>query len=370
MKTPITFHGLLAIVATVLLCSAAHAAENAVFTMDLPFDATHALPSWMHGPPVSAPGTGVRVAFPLTPPPDCDMLINLVFDGTEGGGLRVEWMRDGQNTTEVIAENLEEGLQVANQRSLLISASRLGGNGTLIVQGTAGLVVNRIKFEWVSEQTLLASSSRFVPVVATASRLTLGEADVDGGPRPVLRDEWRGRVVRAPLIEKAEALTTSIELVSTLESAPVQARIEAALAGVRLDQEVWLAVNGQELGPLAIEVPRLEDPGYLGRPGREEEFAGWRKASAHIPAALLLPGENTILLELRSPVNAHYRNRTYIREAVLELSYPAPRREPDLSLPVNDLPEATPQIEQAPPPAAPPRPTDALREFWSGEIPL
>lgn len=361
MKARFTF--LKVVLATVVLCSAARAGEDAVFTADLPFDAAQPLPSWMHGPPVSVPGAGTRVAFRLSPPPDRDMLVNLVFDGTEGGGLRVEWMRDGQNTSEVIAEDLGEGLHVANQRSLLVSASRLGGNGTLIIQGGAGLSVNRIKFEWVSERTLLASSSRFVPVVVTASRLTLGEADVDGGVRPVLQDEWRGRVVRAPLTEKAEILTPAIELVSTLEQAPAQARIEAAVAGVRLDQEVWLAVNGQELGPLAIEVPTLEDPGHLGQAGREEEFAGWRKATAHIPAALLLPGENVILLELRSPVNAGYRNRAYIREAVLELAYPAPRREPDLSLPVDDLPGAEPRLEQEPPAAGP---ADALREFWNG----
>lgn len=361
---------LIALCAASLLSSAARGADDTVFTVDMPFDAAQPLPSWMHGPPVSAPGEGSRVAFRLSPPTNRDLLVHLVFDETVNGGLRVEWLRDGQSASEVLAENLGEGLGVPNQRPLLVSASRLGGNGTLIIQGGSNLSVNRVKFEWVAERTMLSSSSRYVPVVVTASRLTLAEADVDGGPRPVLQDEWRDRVVRAPLTDGAAALAPSVELVATLEQVPTMARIEASLAGVYLDQEVWLVVNGQELGPLAIEVPTLEDPGHLGIPGREVQFAGWRRATAHIPASTLLPGENSILLELRSPLNAGYRNRTYARDAVLELAYPPPRREPDLTLPVTDLPSAEPQLQQEPPlppVAAPaPAPADALRDFWGG----
>ncbi len=370
MKTPAAIIILVAFFLTPL-SSAVWAADDAVFTVDFPFDASQPLPSWMHGAPISVSGEGTRVAFQLSPPPDRDVLVHLVFDGVEKGGLRVEWMRDGQNVTETIAENLGEGLGAPSQRPLLISASRLGGPGTLIIQGSAGLRVQRIKFEWVSERTLLASSSRFVPVVLTASRLTLGEADVGSGERPALQDEWRDRVVRAVLTEKVEILTPSLELITALEKAPNLARFEASVVGVYLDQEVWIIVNGQELGPLAIEVPTLEDPGHLRIAGREVEFAGWRHATAYIPSALLLPGDNSILLELRSPVNARYHNRAYIREAILELAYPPPQREPDLTLPVADVPIAETFPEQnPPPPLAPtvtePGPADALQEFWRG----
>ncbi|MBU3664777.1 MAG: hypothetical protein FGM15_02695 [Chthoniobacterales bacterium] len=358
------------VVAVVLGAFAARAGDDMVFTADLPFDASQALPVWMHGPPVSAPGAGARVAFRLSPPADRDLLVHFVFDETEGGGLRVEWLRDGSGTPEVISENLGEGLGVPNQRPLLISASRLGGNGTLLLQGGANLNVNRVKFEWVSERTMLASTTCYVPVVVTASRLTLAEADVDGGPRRALQDEWRDRVVRAALTEGAELLTPSLELVSTLEQAPTKARLEASFAGVFFDQEVWLLINNQEVGPMAIDVPTLEDPGHLPGPDQRGVFAGWRKASIHIPAELLLPGENSVLLELRSPVNSNYRNRTFVRDAVLELSYPPPVKEPDLSLPLRDVPvEPEPHAgEEAPlPPVVPPSapgPADALNSFW------
>lgn len=345
------------------------AADEMVFTADLPFDAAQALPAWMHGAPVVAPGNGSRLAFRLSPPADRDLLVHLVFDEARSDGLRVEWQRDGQSTTEVIADKLGDGLGVPNQRALLISASRLGGNGTLLLQGAADLNVNRVKFEWVAERTMLASSARYVPVVVTASRLTLAEADVDGGPRPVLQDEWRDRVVRAALTERAEPLTPALELVAALEQIPNLARLEASVAGVYFDQEVWLIVNNHEVGPLAVEVPSLEDPGHLARPGREIEFAGWRRATVHIPAALLLPGDNSILLELRSPANADYRNRTFVREAVLELSYPPAPREPDLSLPVTDLPAEEAPVEEEPPlppVSGAPSPAEQLRRFWSG----
>lgn len=341
--------------------------EEMIFTADLPFDASQKLPSWMHGPPVVAPGSVPRLAFRLSPPTNRDLLMHLVFDEAEGGGLRVEWQRDGQSTAEVITEKLGDGIGVPNQRHLLVSASRLGGNGTLLVQGVANLNVNRIRFEWVAERTMLSSSTRYVPVVVTASRLTLAEADVDGGPRPVLADEWRQRIIRAPLTEKAEQLSPSLELVAELEQIPNLARFETSVAGVFLDQEVWLVVNNQEVGPLSIDVPTLEDPGHLGLPGRELQFAGWRRATAHIPADLLLPGDNSLLLELRSPVNSDYRNRTFVREAVLELSYPPARREPDLSLPVTDLPTEEPPVEEEPPlppVSGAPSPAEQLQTFW------
>ena len=278
-------------ITAVFFAAAARGDDGGVFTADLPFDAAQPLPAWMHGPPVSAPGQGARIAFHLSPPRGQDLLVHFVFDETEGGGLRIEWLRDGQSTPELLAENLGESLGVPNQRPLLISASRLGGNGSLLLQGGANLNVNRVKFEWVSERTMLSSNARYVPVVVTASRLTLAEADVEGGPRPALRDEWRDRVVRAALTEGAELLTPSLELLAELEQAPEQARLEASLAGVFLDQEIWLLVNGQEVGPIAVEVPTLEDPGHLGLPGREVTFAGWRRASVHIPADSCCPGK-------------------------------------------------------------------------------
>lgn len=367
MRRPAILSLVLALAAVAVPANQGRAADDMVFTADLPFDAAQDLPAWMHGPPMMAAGSGDRIAFRLSPPADRDLLVHLVFEETEGGGLRVEWQRDGQSTTEVMADNLGEGLGVPNQRRLLISASRLGGNGTLILQGGSNLSVNRVRFEWVAERTMLASAMRYVPVVVTASRLTLVEADVDGGPRPLLQDEWRERVVRAALTEGAELLTPSLELVPALEQIPIGARFEASVAGVYLDQEVWLVVNNHEVGPLAIEVPTLEDPGHLGVPGREIEFAGWRRASAHIPSALLMPGENSILLELRSPLNADYRNRTFVREAVLELSYPPPPREPDLSLPVADLPEEDAAVVEEPPlppVSGEPSPAEQLRSFW------
>ncbi len=360
----------LCLLAAAMFCAPARASDESVFTMDLPFDAAQPLPSWMHGAPVSAPGSGARIAFSLSPPSGRDLLIHLVFDETVASTLKVEWLRDGQSTTEVLAENLGEGLGVPNQRPLLVSASRLGGNGTLIIQGGANLNVNRVKFEWVSERTMLASSSHYVPVVVTASRLTLAEAEVDGSAHPALADEWRDRIVRAALTEKAESLTSSLELMATLEQAPTMARIEASVAGVYLDQEVWLVINGQEIGPLAIEVPTLEDPGHLGLPGRGVEFAGWRRASAHIPPPVLLPGENSILLELRSPLNSGYHNSTFVRDAILELAYPPPPREPDLSMPVTDVPTGEIEVDDSLPlsPLATPLPGtgDVLSDFWNG----
>ena len=81
---------LAAALTAVFFCAAARAGGSGVFTADLPFDAAQPLPAWMHGPPVSALGQGSRIAFHLSPPTGKDLLVHLVFDETEGGGLRVE----------------------------------------------------------------------------------------------------------------------------------------------------------------------------------------------------------------------------------------------------------------------------------------
>ena len=57
------------------------------------------------------------------------------------------------------------------------------------------------------------------------------------------------------------------------------------------------------------------------------------------------------------------------RDAVLELSYPPAVREPDLSLPLPDLPTGDIPVsgEEPLPPVEPPlpEPTEALSDFWS-----
>ncbi len=344
------------------------AADDSVFTMDLPYDGSEALPGWLHGPPVTAPGGVPRVGFLLSPPAGRDLLLHLVFDEADNSGLRVEWQRDGETTSEVIAENLGESLGVANKRPLLLSAARLGGNGMLLLQSIGtGLIVKRVRFEWVAERTMLAAATRYVPVVVSASRLALAEVDVDTKKRPPLVDEWTDRVIRAVLADGPEPIAPSVQVEATLEKTPKMARVEASIAGVFLDQEVWVIVNNQEIGPLSVEVPTLYDPGYLIEPLRAQIFAGWRRGAVYVPSDVLLPGENIILFELRSPANADYRNRAFVREAVLELLYPG-QRKVNFALPVADLPdESVPPAELTMPPAnttPEPGPAGALQDFW------
>lgn len=364
-------HLALALAFTFAVASAARA-DDSVFTMELPYDGTEVLPAWMHGPPVSAPGGVPRTGFLLSPPAGRDLLLHLVFDEAENSGLRVEWQRDGETSSEVVAENLGESLGVANKRPLLLSAARLGGTGMLILQST-GLKQNvkRVRFEWVAERTMLAAATRYVPVVVSASRLALAEVDVDVKKRPPLVDEWTDRVIRAVMADGPEPVAPSVQVSVPLEKTPKLARVEASVAGAYLDQEVWVVVNNQEVGPLSIEVPTLYDPGYLVEPLRPQIFAGWRRGAVYVPAEVLLPGENMILFELRSPANSEYRNRVFVREAVLELLYPG-QRKVNFSLPVADLPaeDPLPVDENLPPlsPAAPlvnePAPAGALQEFW------
>ena len=80
-------------------------------------------------------------------------------------------------------------------------------------------------------------------------------------------------------------------------------------------------------------------------------------------------GSEMCIRDRRSPLSEDYKNRTFVREAILELSYPPPIHEPDFSLPLSDLMIDDPQgTDELPLPAIsdPPNPAGLLEDFWSG----
>ncbi len=358
-------------------------ADTASFTMEVPFDGTSALPSWMGGLPMAAPGDRARLTYLLTPPPGRDLLLHIVFDDSGVADLRVEWWREGESVPDVVAADLAEGTGLHHQRALLIPAARLAGPGLLTLQaGTSRINARRIRFEWVSPVSVSAVGEAVTPAAVDSTGRALTAADLAPGPRPVPADEWRGGVVRAALTASAEPLAPALEIEFPLEKVPQLARMEAEFAGVLLDQEVWLIANNQEVGPFSLEVPSLNDPGYLAGNGQAPIYAGWRRAAIHLPISMLQAGDNVLRLELRSPEGAGHRNKARVRDAVLELLFPASGLRVDFALPVPEVPPDPPSGSLLPPPPAfvapvvsippapesgePATPGDALQRFWQG----
>ena len=83
-------------------------------------------------------------------------------------------------------------------------------------------------------------------------------------------------------------------LFSWLQGRPGMGRIRAQVSGLRPGEELQIWVNGSPLGSVAVETPRLDDPGYQ-RAGQEGwTYAGWRQVVAFVPPGWLHPGENQI----------------------------------------------------------------------------
>jgi len=111
-------------------------------------------------------------------------------------------------------------------------------------------------------------------------------------------------------------------------------------------------VNGSPLGSVAVETPRLDDPGF--RPaGRDEwEYGGWRMVTAYVPSGWLRGGENQV--DLTAPAG---RAGLVLRNVRLEVAAeaaagmaPVPAVSPAPAAPVRAAVALAPVLPASPPP--------------------
>lgn len=184
------------------------------------------------------------------------------------------------------------------QRTILVDRETLGGPGTLVVEttGTASAVL-KAELAWVEPLVLAATGWTPPGLFLTPSGKVFPEDDLRGEGRLAVSDQERGSVADA-VVDAGPVRVDPLRPVRFLlpvAQAPRFARLEADVAGLLPGEVPVLAVNGRPVGGVSVELPGLEDPGYLPHPKvGAVGFGGWRKVRAWISPGLLGAGENQI----------------------------------------------------------------------------
>ena len=86
-----------------------------------------------------------------------------------------------------------------------------------------------------------------------------------------------------------------------IEAEPLTALLTFEIANPRIDVPPEVYVNGQNIGPVALSLPDLADPGYRGEqePLTTEmhfNYTGWLRAQKIVPATALKVGSNDLII--------------------------------------------------------------------------
>ena len=137
--------------------------------------------------------------------------------------------------------------------------------------------------------------------------------------RKIPSDVVRGRTVDAVLDPGPIHLDAgqTVRLFASMGGIPGCARLDVEVAGLASIFRPKVEINGRPLDEVNLEIPGLEDPGYIRQPGSDEGlFAGWRKVTAYVPAGFLKPGENRL-----DWTNPDFRNGHTLRRARLQILF-------------------------------------------------
>ena len=231
--------------------------------------------------------------------------VTVVFEDRGDGGPAVEW-RAADGTTTVVSTGLGEvgnplGL---NARTLLLPQK-------LTLQGGLALVSYYGKFDGLvsvsvrpaRENLLAVLGAQSDPALVDEALRVFDRNEVDGTrPSPLTGDVRHGSVVEAELSAGVQKLDGEVEFV-----VPLEGTIEASvlhLDALGLDPEACIdvRVNSHAAGSIGFPPFRLDDPALVPDTAGHLVLAGWRSGSLFIPARLLVAGENSIVVSVRSPV--------------------------------------------------------------------
>lgn len=267
----------------------------------------------------------------VRPPPGSSRLaVTLVFDESQGGFGRLLWQ--GASRSVTLCGNLYEGAAPQMQRTLLVDRETLGGPGTLVVETTGtGSAVLKAELAWVEPLVLAATGWTPPGLYLTPSGKVFPEDELRGEGRRTASDQERGNVADAVVDAGPVRVDPArpVRFLLPVAKAPGFARLEADAAGLLPGEVPALAVNGRPLGGVSVELPGLEDPGYLANPrAGTVGYGGWRKVRAWISPGLLWAGENQIDWQSVPGGSAHT-----LRNVRLQLEYGSPVASPGISPP-------------------------------------
>jgi hypothetical protein len=106
-----------------------------------------------------------------------------------------------------------------------------------------------------------------------------------------------------------------------IEAEPLTALLTFEIANPRIDVPPEVYVNGQNIGPVALTLPDLADPGYRGEAeplttDMHFNYTGWVRAQKLVPATVLKVGSNDLIVSSGQGTGA-----SAIRATQIQLKY-------------------------------------------------
>jgi hypothetical protein len=119
----------------------------------------------------------------------------------------------------------------------------------------------------------------------------------------------------------AEAIRLDAMFQFPIEAEPLTALLTFEIANPRIDAPPEVYLNGQDIGPVALTLPDLADPGYRGEsePLTTEmhfNYTGWLRAQKLVPATVLKVGANELVV-----ANSGGTGASAIRATQIQLKY-------------------------------------------------
>jgi hypothetical protein len=329
------------------LSSVLRAQDSAMaYTLNLPFSANEATPTWL-GHPEQPPGPFATLVLPVTPPnAGASLLVTVFFRESNGGFLRINWQAAGipdTNTDElsgpgetaassVLCDNFYEGIGMSNQRRLLVSAETMRDPGALRFQcGDSALGISRIKLEWLESSTGLSSPSITDTLVTPASGPTQPASELTGQPPAANDAAWHDRIVDVPVTDVPLRIEQGVDFTVQMVGAPVRARLVLKEAGLPWGQHLVVWINNQRAGAILPVAPDIGDDGYSE--SDNTPYTGWRDGTFLIPPGILTSGSNALQFSTETdtpPASSKPTSEAAatpsplaVKNVLLQLDYPA-----------------------------------------------
>jgi len=326
------------------------------FTIDLPFGATQATPAWL-GHPESPAGTFASLSLPIAPPDDnASLLVTVFFTEKSGGFLRIGWQ--GAGGAQVLSDNFYEGIDMSNQRSLLVTADTMKQSGALNFQsGDSTLGIQRIELAWLENQSGLISPAITDTLVTPALGATTPEFELNGQPQPADSPAWHDRIVNVPVTDAPLRIEQGVEFNVEMDAVPSTARLVLKEAGLPWGWHLVVWIDNKRAGTIFPAVPPLDDGGFAA--DGKTPYVGWREGTFFVPVSSFATGLNTLQFSAESdsptPADAATVAPLAVKDVSFQLDYPASAPTPAPATvpaaPATSAPSITP------PAAAPVAPT-------------
>lgn len=293
------------------------------------------LPDWMNGT-TNAPTIHPESDVLDLPLPSLNsqeeigcFALTIVFDDNGDGGPVVEWISTQGDRTLLSAGIGDTGVALGlNARTLLIPQSVSMDGGTVRVSFASRFSrLISIALRPARELGVASLGESAHPALIADSGKVLSVEDVSGADRQTdAGDRTEGRVIHADIASHPLRLDFPgsegvLEFVVPLAEKAIGSLIRADVGG--LDPESWIevSINGESRGILAPDAFSLNDPSVVIPQEGRLRVAGWRGASAYLPARLWTTGDNSVVLTLhRCPGDTGAP--VYLRKVTADLLFP------------------------------------------------